>query len=38
MRDAVTAPKSLLAAGMPMRVAGAAFAALLLWIAVQWAL
>jgi hypothetical protein len=38
MRDAVTAPKTLLSASMPMRLAGAAVAALLLWAAVQWAL
>jgi hypothetical protein len=38
MRDALTAPKTLLSASMPMRLAGAAMAALLLWVAVQWAL
>ena len=38
MRNAVTAPKTLLSASMPMRLAGAALAALLLWAAVPWAL
>jgi hypothetical protein len=38
MRDAAAAPKTLLSASMPMRLAGAALAALLLWAAVQWAL
>jgi hypothetical protein len=38
MRDAIAAPKTLLSAGMPIRLAGAAVAALLLWAAVQWAL
>jgi hypothetical protein len=38
MRDAVTSPKTLLSASMPMRLAGAVVAALLLWAAVQWAL
>jgi hypothetical protein len=38
MRNAVTAPKTLLAASMPLRLAGAALAALLLWAVVPWAL
>lgn len=38
MRNAVTAPKTLLSASMPMRLAGAVLAALLLWAAVPWAL
>ena len=38
MRDAVISPKTLLSASMPMRLAGAAVAALLLWAAVPWAL
>ena len=38
MRDTLTAPKTLLSASMPVRLAGAAVAALLLWAAVQWAL
>ena len=38
MRNAVTSPKTLLSASMPVRLAGAALAALLLWAAVQWAL
>jgi hypothetical protein len=38
MRDAETAPKTLLSASMPMRLAGAALAAALLWAAVTWAL
>jgi len=38
MVEPVTAPKSLLSASMPMRLAGAVLAALLLWAAVQWAL
>jgi hypothetical protein len=38
MRDAVSVPKTLLSASMPMRLAGAALAAVLLWAAVQWAL
>ncbi len=33
-----TATKTLLCASMPMRLAGAALTALLLWVAVQWAL
>ena len=38
MAEPVSAPKTLLSASMPMRLAGAVFAALLLWAAVQWAL
>ena len=38
MRNAVSAPKTLLSAGMPVRLAGAALTAALLWLAVQWAL
>ena len=38
MAEPVTAPKTLLSASMPMRLAGAALAVLLLWTAVQWAL
>jgi hypothetical protein len=38
MAEPVTVPKTLLSASMPMRLAGAALAALLLWAAVQWAL
>lgn len=38
MRDAASAPRTLLSAGMPIRLAGAVLAALLLWAAVQWAL
>lgn len=38
MRIAAIAPKSLLSAGMPMRLAGAVLAALVLWAAVHWAL
>jgi hypothetical protein len=38
MRDAASAPKTLLSASMPMRLAGAVLTALLLWAAVQWAL
>jgi hypothetical protein len=38
MRNAATEPKTLLSASMPMRLAGAVAAALLLWVAVQWAL
>jgi hypothetical protein len=38
MRDAVTRPLTLLSASMPMRLALAVVAALLLWAAVQWAL
>jgi hypothetical protein len=38
MAEPVTDPKTLLSASMPMRLAGAAMAALLLWAAVQWAL
>jgi len=38
MRNALTAPRTLLSASMPMRLAGAALAALLLWAAVPWAL
>jgi hypothetical protein len=42
MAEPVTAaardPRTLLSASMPMRLAGAVLAALLLWAAVQWAL
>jgi hypothetical protein len=38
MPEPVTAPKTLLSASMPMRLAGAILAALLLWATVQWAL
>jgi hypothetical protein len=38
MQKTVAEPKTLLSASMPMRLAGAALAALLLWAAVQWAL
>jgi hypothetical protein len=38
MPETVAAPKTLLSASMPIRLAGAALAALLLWVAVQWAL
>jgi len=38
MLDPNPAPKTLLAASMPMRLAGAILAAVLLWVAVQWAL
>jgi hypothetical protein len=38
MRSTVTAPKTLLSASMPMRLAAAILPALLLWAAVQWAL
>jgi hypothetical protein len=38
MAETRTAPKSLLSASMPMRLAGAIAAAALLWAAVQWAL
>jgi hypothetical protein len=38
MQDSAAAPKTLLSASMPMRLAGAALAAVLLWAAVQWAL
>ena len=38
MEKTAAEPKSLLSASMPMRLAGAALAALLLWAAVQWAL
>ena len=38
MRNTLTVPKTLLSASMPMRLAGAALAALLLWAAVPWAL
>ena len=38
MAEPATAPKTLLSASMPARLAGAALAALLLWAAVQWAL
>ena len=38
MAEPATDPNTLLSASMPMRLAGAAFAALLLWAAVQWAL
>jgi hypothetical protein len=38
MAQPATDPKTLLSASMPMRLAGAILAALLLWAAVQWAL
>ncbi len=38
MPETVTSPNTLLSASMPVRLAGAIMAALLLWIAVQWAL
>ena len=38
MRDAASAPKTLLSASMPMRLLGAVLAALLLWATVPWAL
>jgi hypothetical protein len=38
MRNALTEPKTLLSASMPIRLAGAVLAAALLWAAVQWAL
>ena len=39
MPETVTAaPKTLLSASMPMRLAGAVLVALLLWAVVQWAL
>ncbi len=38
MPETMTSPKTLLSASMPMRLAGAILAALLLWVAVQWAL
>lgn len=38
MPETVTSPKTLLSASMPIRLAGAVAAALLLWAAVQWAL
>ena len=38
MPNPLLAPKSLLAAAMPIRLLAAGFAAALLWAAVQWAL
>jgi hypothetical protein len=38
MHETVAAPKTLLSASMPVRLAGAALAALLLWATVAWAL
>ena len=38
MRSPETAPKTLLSASRPRRLAGAGAAVLLLWLAVQWAL
>jgi hypothetical protein len=38
MRDPIAAPKTLLSASMPMRLAAAVLPAVLLWAAVQWAL
>ncbi len=38
MQKTAPAPKTLLSASMPMRLAGAVLAALLLWAAVEWAL
>jgi hypothetical protein len=38
MANTASAPKSLLASSMPVRVLGAALAAVVLWAVVAWAL